>query len=477
VAFRVRPKLRTGVALTAAVVTLSTAISTASSADPTTSAGATAPAPVSLALHNACEFPVGGPQAVTATFTALLPESVFAGDPIELDTPTVKFVLPEAMIKALRDNQIASVEGIASVGIGSDVAKQELAATVTIPKTPLPETGDLTVELPAKLAPQLTTKDAGIATLTVEPLETLLMSRNAAGEAIGGADVKKVTCTLDKGQDTKLGTVNVVPAKPPAESESATPSETATPPATGKAPKPGKDPRKPKARLQDGEPQQGCGPQPPDAFTFWTYYPLTGHATVKKLEGGVDFGPPGYMSAQLAFWFDPDTGAECDGLLGDLLWPPARGKFIAYHFLPTEATVKITQTKTTVGVLDNGIFIGTAETDMQMSDVTVNGTPLAVGPKCKTASPVALNLRSKEGEWNPVADPAGFMEADFDIPAFAGCGVTEDLDPLFTGLITGPGNHIRLDFGNVVFCSDVPPDFDGSKPCVPQLPDKAVTRR
>jgi hypothetical protein len=462
------------VALTAAVVTMSTAISTASSADPTTGAGAPPAAPVTVTLRNTCDFPVGGPQVITVELTALLPDAAGEQDPVVLSAVSVKFALPEAMIKALRDSGVASVEGVAAVSVDAD--KQATRAGATIAKTPLPETGDLLLDVPAKVTPEIKAAKAGTLTLTAGPLETLLMSRDAAGE--GSADVRKVTCELEKGQETKLGAVKITP-KPAKTTTSPDPSPSASAGQTSKAavpPRedgnkgPGKNTGKGKARVRD-EPAQGCGPQPPDAFTFWTYYPLTGHATVKKLNSSIDFGPPGYMSAQLAFWFDPETFAQCNGLVGDLLWPPARGKFTAFRFVPTEATVTITQTKPTVGVLDgNGNFIGTAETNMRMTDATVNGTPLPVGTTCATSTPVVLNLHSKEGEWNPVADPAGFMEADFTIPSFAGCGVTEDLDPLFNGLVSGPGNHLRLDFGNVVFCTDVPPDFDGSKPCAPQLP-------
>jgi hypothetical protein len=291
----------------------------------------------------------------------------------------------------------------------------------------------------------------------VGPLETLLLPRDAAGEPIPGA--KKVTCALAEGQDAALGAVQVTPARP-APPSSAQPPSSAPPSATTAPPNQGKKPGKGKTRLQDEQP--ACG-EPVDPFGFWTYYPLRGHVEVKKLGSGIDFGPPGYLSAQIITWTDPTSGTFCNALSGDLLWPPARGKFTTFRFMPTEATVTVTQTAPTAGLLDNGIFIGSATTDMRMSDVTVNGTPLPVGPKCHTLAPVRINLHSKEGEWDPFGSPAGFMEADFTIPAFDGCGVGQDLDPLFTGLVSGPGNHIRLDFGDIVFCED------GSQPCVPQL--------
>ena len=37
----------------------------------------------------------------------------------------------------------------------------------------------------------------------------------------------------------------------------------------------------------------------------------------------------------------------------------------------------------------------------------------------------------------------GPLEGTVTIPTFTGCGVTENLDPLFTGSISGPGNLAR----------------------------------
>ena len=35
------------------------------------------------------------------------------------------------------------------------------------------------------------------------------------------------------------------------------------------------------------------------------------------------------------------------------------------------------------------------------------------------------------------------------IPPFTGCGVSEDLDPLITGLVSGGGNFVKLTQGSI----------------------------
>jgi hypothetical protein len=365
------------------------------------------------------------------------------------------------MVTALRDAGIASIEGNAAVGILTSIAKKT-TASIAIPKTAVPDKGDLAIELPAKVSPEVKPAKAGTAAITVGPLETLLLPRDAKGEPV--PDTKKVTCTLVDGQTVALGAVKVTPAVP-ATSVTVRPPGSTPPPTSDRKQPQGKEKKpKGKTRLQDDPPL--CG-DPVDPFAIWTYYPLSGHVDVKKLGSGIDFGPPGYLNAQLNTWTDPNSGMLCNNLVGQLLWLPSRGKFTTFEFMPTEATVTITETAPTQGLLDNGVFIGGAKTDMRMSDVTVNGTPLPVGPKCHTVTPVEIGLHSDPEKWNPFGSPPGLIEAEFTIPKFAGCGVGQDLNPLFNGLISGPGNKIRLDFfSDIVFCEDI------TQPCAPPLKGK-----
>lgn len=507
-ALRVRPRVWTGVALAAAVGMMCTAFSTASSADPTTPAGAPEPPkPVTVSLKNDCEFPVGGKQVITSDLTARLPKTATVGQPVDIEQVKVRFAIPEAMVKALRDSGIATIEGFAYINVGTE-DKQAVQVTVAIPKTALPDTGDLTVEQDAQTVPSAPVTKAGNMTFTVQPLTTLFVPRNAAGEA-QNADAKQVNCTLEDGQDGKLGVVTVVPATTNTPSASATPSEE-TGPSTAQAPGqdpkagPGKKiPRKNKVRrLDDPNGSSPCATDPPpDASGPWTYYRITGKVIIKKVQGTVTLGP-GFMGAHAVVWNIGD-GVLCNTLQATLSLPQTMGNFIAFNFLPTGSAITITQPQPAHGVLDElgpGVLDADATTVMSVDAATVNGlvnlvgtpgkthpvttgTVLDVGPNCKAV--VNIHLTSELDKWQALKldddgnrIDSGDIDAKFGIREFTGCGVTEDLNPLLKGLIGSPvdpktnevvtDDSISLHFGPVVFCFEVP-DYPGDGDCTPPL--------
>jgi hypothetical protein len=244
-------------------------------------------------------------------------------------------------------------------------------------------------------------------------------------------------------------------------------SQTARPPtAKGSKPPAGR----PRAKADEPDP---CAEIPPDTLPIWTYYPLSGHTDVFKLKSGIDFGP-GYLSALLSFW-QASEDIFCGAVLGDLLWDPAQGSFITFDFMPATSEVRVIPVTQAEGRIRDNVFNGSATVNMALRNVRVNstskdnGSPLDVGPKCQSAESITLPLKSKVEEWDVFV--GGTMETDFTLPGFANCrGVNGKLEPLLTGLISGPGNHLKLTFGNVVFCIDVPPNF-GSKPCAPPVND------
>ena len=86
----------------------------------------------------------------------------------------------------------------------------------------------------------------------------------------------------------------------------------------------------------------------------------------------------------------------------------------------------------------------TSEQRIQVSDVTVNGTPLNVGQHCRTAVPTNVVLTSNAGY---DVTKGGVLSGNITIPPFTGCGVGENLDPLLTASISGPGNFVQLTQG------------------------------
>jgi len=130
------------------------------------------------------------------------------------------------------------------------------------------------------------------------------------------------------------------------------------------------------------------------------------------------------------------------------------------------------------------------QVDIRLEDLQVDGTPVDLGPHCRTSRPVDIALWGEQGyqalvggylsqrdghekgdgtvvplrapldpaEYvSPYHDDEGRMLPDstgVDIPPFAGCGATEDLDPLITAMASGPNNPLRVHQGTPVFSID-----------------------
>ncbi|MFC5112205.1 hypothetical protein [Kibdelosporangium philippinense] len=182
---------------------------------------------------------------------------------------------------------------------------------------------------------------------------------------------------------------------------------------------------------------------------------------MRKLKSGIDFGP-GYLSAQLFFWFENEIA--CGAVFGDLLWPPSSGSFVAFGFMPTTAVVTVVPVGRAEGRLQDGVFTGTAKVHLVLGNVKVNGTPLPVGSKCQTAEPVVMPLKSVPGEWGRVRRRHDRDRRDH--PALPRLFRHGEPRPAVHRLISGPGNHVKLKFGEIHFCE--PPD----KGCVPPLPGR-----
>ncbi|MFD9965955.1 DUF6801 domain-containing protein [Amycolatopsis sp. NPDC058986] len=432
------------------------------------SAGSDVPADtgkITKRLRDVCAFPAGS-RDVVAELTMMRPGTARQGSPITPEDVSLKFTFSDTAVAALREPGVTAIDGMATVAV--DAAKAEPSAVSisgTLPRTPLPATGELELELPGKITPAITAPASGTVSFTAGPTTLVLSPHKADGSAAG--DVVPVHCAVAAGQDIVLGNVQILPPPEPSPSTPGTVSGTAT--ATRGRPAAGAssaEPRADSAKPADTDPIKTCGEPDPGSprilYKFWAYYPLVGHVTVKKLKAGVVFGPPGYMSAQILYWLGSHK-EYCGGVLGSLHWPAGQGKFTVFRFVDTAATAEILQRGPVTGTIYNGVLAGRAAADLRLGKVSVHGTPLEVGRDCGTVTPVSLTFRSRPGDWNPIGNPAGFLEADFTIPDFARCQDEENLDPLFTGMITGPENHIRLDFGNVVFCN--PP----GKECVPPL--------
>jgi len=209
---------------------------------------------------------------------------------------------------------------------------------------------------------------------------------------------------------------------------------------------------------------------------------VKGYADVRKLYGAALVGPgllnlaigvrvvyslgKNYFQEDSAGQFDYQPCRTCRIVHG---LPPARATFLAFGFMPVSATLQLTEIGTinvyTVGTLSTLTF-NTAWSlmSLRISDVDVNGRKLNVGPDCQAQKPLLIKLTGVGTGPQPYSlQGGGPLTGEITIPPFTGCGVTEDLDPLFTGTVSGPGNFAKFTQGSL--CTLI-----GDLGCPPPIP-------
>lgn len=166
----------------------------------------------------------------------------------------------------------------------------------------------------------------------------------------------------------------------------------------------------------------------------------------------------------------PGNAPQCRPING---LPPVRATFLSFGFMPTTATLMITQTGdlnvVSVGTLNNGGVLKYSKVSslasIHIQSVLVNGTPLNVGSNCRTVHPFKLVLIGKPPYQ---LQTGGVLAGMIDVPPFTGCGAGENLDPIFTASVSGPGNFVKITQGNL--CTDwpIPPLPPGCPATVPK---------
>lgn len=178
--------------------------------------------------------------------------------------------------------------------------------------------------------------------------------------------------------------------------------------------------------------------------------------------------------------------------------PPTRIRALAFGSIPVTATLQLSQVVDgrleplradlwsaegnlacdpgwgTGGKTPRGFGSTKGRLSMTLADVQIDGRPVDIGARCRTVDPLDINLwadRAGEGVpgapgagWFPgtggdlyqrkndarVDVPGGYLRypgsTDLTIPAFTGCVSAggEDLSPLLTAMISGPGNELAV---------------------------------
>jgi hypothetical protein len=466
---------RRAVRVAAAVAVGAAAIAVAVTA---VSAAARRPAGPSAALQRVtarlsyvCRYPSGPlrtPVAVTASFPASDP----VGRLIRLAGIRVTVSIPPPALAGLGGTSAGAVTAEINLGIRASQGHRSVSLSwhgSTAHPTLVPSAGSLVLDASGP-GPAVATSTPGPVPFTAAGL-SMLLTPGPATQAVKRPAGQTLNCTLVPGQQTVLAQVA---AKRPDRPGRPGPGGPTTPAAGGPA-----APRH--TRLCPAIPKQGLKlnkhfpiPKPPKGIKIhhsaglgcaW----IVGYSDVRKLHGAALIGP-GITAIDVAVnvdynfktsdYFQEDSAGQldykpCPKCKVQHALPPAKATFLAFGFMPTTATMQLTQ----VGTL-NIIGLGTtsalkkntawSDMSLRIYHVRVNGTPLNVGADCRTVRPIQIALVGLPTSHPPYSlQTGGPLTGKIKIPPFTHCGVGENLDPIFTGSISGPGNFVKLTQGSL----------------------------
>jgi hypothetical protein len=429
-------------------------------------------ADISAALTYNCQFP-SGRDAVRVAVAATLPASVAPGQRVQPTGVQITAGLGRTAVADLIRIGAASVT--ASGAFSTIETAQGKSVTAQWPADsaaayPLPATGGVKLT-EAATAPPATAGSPGTITFTAGDLVLNLNPKQADGTATTPATVR-VPCALGTGANSTLAVITVAAANPSA-SPSGSQSSPASPPHTTKIPK--------------GLPP-GCGKIKVVGTGTATCAYITGYSDVAKLYGAALLQPkrparPGLVNVDFAESHQFKKGKLVVHSTGELYYqgrhelPPVTATFLAFRFVPVTATLHLVELTPIKIVSVSGIKAPpypitvrtTTKISVRVSGVTVNGVPLDVGPHCRAASAVKLDLTGRGQNTFPpkgyTVPTGGPLSGRLTIPRFTGCGVSENLDPLLTGSISGPGNFTKVTQGKL--CG---PSQPANWSCPPPVP-------
>jgi hypothetical protein len=168
--------------------------------------------------------------------------------------------------------------------------------------------------------------------------------------------------------------------------------------------------------------------------TLTVRYPVNGSTFLKAVNATVALGP-GTLRSKVNL----TTGK----VTASLNLPPATGSFKELGVIPVTATVAFIQDGPTTGTvnLNTGAVTTMSKITLQITNLTVSGLPVPVGPSCESATPASVALASQPG-FSIVN--GGTVSGTYTVPPFANCGL---VTPVLNLTVTGPGNTISLTLG------------------------------
>ena len=418
---------------------------------------------VSADLAYLCSFP-SGDHVVGVDIAATLPASAAAGKPVQPTGVRISAGLSRQVVADLARLGATSIAGSAALTVETGVIRSATGPAGTKralttewrsqarPAVPLPKSGGVRLAWPA-MAPAARADSGAAMTFTAAGLVLRLRPAKADGTATTPA-TQRVACVLGAGTHGRLAAIPMTGARPSAGASGA-------PPPLARSGHKAKFPK-------------GCGKIKTSGAGVPTCGYVTGFSDVAKLFGAAPLQPmppakPALVNVDFAehFKFAHAHTKLIEYSTAELYYkgrhqlPPVTATFLAFRFVPVTATVLLTELTPIRIVSTSGIkappypiFVRTSsKISIRISAVKVNGVPLKVGPRCRTVRPVRLVLIGRGDNTIPprgyTVSTGGPLTGMLTIPPFAGCGVSENLNPLLTGSISGSGNFVKLTQGKL----------------------------
>ncbi|MFH8761545.1 DUF6801 domain-containing protein [Streptomyces althioticus] len=464
---------------------------------------------VDAALPYVCAFP-SGPVPATVRISAEFPQRTRAGEAFSPAGVTTAVELPAEAVADLAGSDVTEVRAVTALA----VAVAQDAATATAlwrggsDPAALPESGPLTLTTTGDV-PSVTGQGDGDLTFTAGDLVLGLTPGPADGSGDGEATgIPAVDCALaeDAPDDGLLVTVPAAPGLPGTSTPPSAPAPGGTSPAPGSGPRERQEGRsggtaesvQGAAADRDVPPCRYGEDNPPTPLSINAY--VTGYANVKKQKAASYLPPSCVLIDGGEFQFPIDEPPDPERLVmvlttygrfdyqGRPETPPYDSTFLSFDFTPVKATMVLKQ----IGPMRIDARMEMSYSDLFTTTVThvrvpliaqvtaleVNGVPLDVGPSCRTEKSltsvepdpathpgdhVVLYGKAEQAIGEDVVGytllTGGPLAGEVTIPAFTGCGTGgEDLDPLLTASVSGPGNHIKQVQGQT--CTPLVPVFE-----------------
>ena len=477
---------------------------------------------VHVRLAYRCRFPAG-PHAVSVTVAGFFPASATAGQPIKPSRLHTTVTFPRTAVARLR--RLGATAVTAREVLATTVADNASAATALWPgrvrkPAPLPATDRLRLTF-SGTAPPVTAHKPGTVTFTPAGL-SLALDLRKANAAQANQAVQTVTCTLASGQDAKLATVAVTAAptrlSQPGHAGGGRHAKGSAPSVGGGIPKgcakrfirggtsspvlgcayligyadihkldesaligpgPGGAPRAALLRADTYGAEFACVPREPTPIACLKHHGKIHQYTCTdvQLDYHYQLQFPPAKATFLTFGFAPVTATA---QLSEAPWPrnhpPTedrrcyRGGFSKAKRVRLKSPIVSVFNDTNTGISTDPIVnIGTTYLTIHLSHVTANGVPLPVGPDCGTTRPMRTVLIGR-GTNTPYSgytlSMGGPLTGRVTVPAFEHCGVGENLDPLLTASISGPGNFQLITQGTL--CTPLQSGKPGCPPTIPK---------